>query len=258
MHRRSRREQVELPGEPLERRALDDRRDDDDEEHGIEDRVRVRHVLRREHEGREHDRDRTAEPGPPEQGALAIGEGAERRRGPHGCGSDQEHQQQRQGQTGQSDVRQVLREHEQAEHDEERDLRQEREPFVEGDELASVAGRRAADGEADEVDGEEAAAADHVRGAEGERSGGDGRDWSKRADRVGHAREHPRRSQSEHDANQEPEPDLLYDQHREVVETVRSRASRSTRSGRASARSPSGRCRPTRPRACAPAGVGCA
>ena len=44
----------------------------------------------------------------------------------------------------------------------------------------------------------------------------------------------------------------------QVVDPVRVAAARSRRSGRASARSPSGRCRPTRPRACARAGAGCA
>ena len=51
---------------------------------------------------------------------------------------------------------------------------------MEGDELAAVARRRAADGEADEVDGEEAAAADHVCGAERERAGGDARRQARR------------------------------------------------------------------------------
>ena len=83
-------------------------------------------------------------------------------------GPDHDDEQRRQRQPGERDLRQPVREDEQPEHDEERDLREEREPFVERDELAPVRRRRAADGEADEVDGEEAAAAEDVRRAEGE------------------------------------------------------------------------------------------
>ena len=79
---------------------------------------------------------------------------------------------------------QIAREDEQAEDDEERHLRKEGEAFVEGNELPAVTRRRAAYGEADEVDREEAAAADHVCGAERERACGQRRDRHEGADRV--------------------------------------------------------------------------
>jgi hypothetical protein len=94
---------------------------------------------------------------------------------------------------------------------------------VEGDELAPVARRRAADREADEVDGEEAAAADHVRGAERERAGGHRRDRREGADRVREPREDPDRGRPERDADQQPEADLLDDEDQEVVDPVRVR-----------------------------------
>ena len=88
-------------------------------------------------------------------------------------------------------VRQVRGEDEQAEDDEERDLGGEREPLVEGDEVAAVAGRRAADREADQVDREEAAAADHVGDAERERRRRERRHRREGADRVRQARRRP-------------------------------------------------------------------
>ena len=118
-------------------------------------------------------------------------------------------------------MRQVFGEDEQAEHDEERDLRGEREPFVERDELAPVAGRRAADGEPDEVDGEEAATAEHVRRAERDRRGGEGRDRCERADRRRDAREDPGRKGAEDDADDEADPDLAHDFECEVCGAVR-------------------------------------
>ena len=64
---------------------------------------------------------------------------------------------------------------------------------MEGDELAAVARRRAADCEADEIDREEAAAPDHVRNTERERAGGHGRHGREGADRVGEPPEDPDR-----------------------------------------------------------------
>ena len=118
-------------------------------------------------------------------------------------------------------MREVAGEDEQAEHDEERDLRGEREPFVERDELPPVAGRRAADGEPDEVDGEEAAAAEHVRRAEGDRRRGEGRDRCERADRRRDAREDPGREGAEDDADDKADPDLAHDLECEVGGAVR-------------------------------------
>ena len=94
------------PATHSRRRALHDRRDDDDEEDGVEDRLRVRHVGR-EHERGEHDRHRPAESGPAEQQPLACSEVAERRRRPDGRGPDHEHEQQREREPGSGDVRQL-------------------------------------------------------------------------------------------------------------------------------------------------------
>ena len=194
MHRRRRREQAEASGDPFERRALHDHRDDDDEEDGVEDRVRVRHV-RGEHERREHDRDRAAQPRPAEQQPGRPGRelGEERSTPRTAAGRTTSISTKRQREARKRHVDQVAREDEQAEHDEDRDLREEGEALVEGDELAAVARRRAADGEPDEVDREEAAAADHVRGAERERAGGDRGDRREGADRVGEPPEDPDR-----------------------------------------------------------------
>ena len=133
---------------------------------------------------------------------------------------DDEHQEECQRQPRQRHVSQLAREDEQAEHDEDRDLREESEPFVEGDELAPVARRRAPDRETDEVDGEKAAAPDHVRGAEGECAGGDRRDGGEGADRVREPSEDPDRGSAEHGADEQPETELLDDQQREVVEAI--------------------------------------
>ena len=149
-----------------------------------------------------------------------------------------EHEGQRQ--SGQRHVRQVVGEDEQAEHDEERDLREEGEALVEGDELPAVARRRAADGEPDQVDREEAAAADHVGGAERERAGGDRGDRGEGADRVGKACEDPRgkrRRARRRRGGRAP----ICSRSEGRGRRIRTRPdARSTRSGRASARSPVG------------------
>ena len=174
------------------------------------------------------------------------------------AGRDQEHQHERQREARERHVAQLAREDQQPEDDEDRDLREEGEPFVEGDELASVARRRAADREPDEVDREEAAAADHVGGAERERAGGHRRHRREAADRVGEPPEDPDRDRAERDADEQSEADLLDDQEREVVEAVRVRTLDPGDQARASARCRSGRSRPTPPRACEPACAGCA
>jgi hypothetical protein len=122
--------------------------------------------LRGEHERGQHDRNGAAQAGPAEQQPLGRGELVERGRQPHGRRPDQHGEQRREPQTGKGDLRQVAGKHQQAEDHEHRDLGEERQPLVEGDELAAVPGRGAADGETDQVDGEEAAAADHVGDAE--------------------------------------------------------------------------------------------
>ena len=109
-----------------------------------------------------------------------------------------------------------MREDEQAEHDEQPDLRCERQSLVEGDELAAVARRRAADRQADEVDGEETAAADRVGRAERHRGRGDRRNRGERPDRLRDAREQPGRRGAERDADEEPEPELPHDLEQQV------------------------------------------
>src|SRR5581483_12091027 len=151
--------------EPFEGCALDERGDDDDEEDGVEDRVVVWHVGG-EGEGGEDDRCRPAEPCPAEQRALTVCESAEGCREPDGDGSRGKDQDGREREPLERDGRKLVREDEQAEHDEQRHLRDERKAFVERDELATVARRRAAHSEPDEVDGEEAAAVESVRGTE--------------------------------------------------------------------------------------------
>ncbi len=152
---------------PLERRPLHERRDDDDEEDGVEDRVAGLHPCG-ERERREHDGDRPTQTRPSEQHTLARREVEGDRRRPHRDRPDQEHEKQRQREPGQHHRGQFVREDEEAEDDEQSDLGDEREPFVEADELPPVARRGASDSETDEVDGEEAAPPDHVRESERE------------------------------------------------------------------------------------------
>ena len=150
--------------------------------------------LGREHEGREHDRDRSAQPGPAEQQPFTRGEVAERRGDPDRGGPDRgARAASASASPATATSGELAREHEQAEDDEQRDLRDERDALVERDELPPVARRRAADREPDEVHGEESAPADHVGGAERQRGGRDRRDRRERADRVGEAGEPPRR-----------------------------------------------------------------
>ena len=192
--------------------------------------------VRREREGREHDRHGAAQARPAEEqrargcvkrlnaveAQTAAGRATRIR-------SEREREARSSATSGS-----WLREDEQAEHDEEHDLGDEREALVEGDELAPVARRRAADREADEVDGEEAAAADHVGGAERERRRGDRRDGRERADRLRDARERPtsppRRARRRRAS---PSPSWRTTRSDEVAEAVGVRAARSRRSARA-------------------------
>ncbi len=128
--------------------------------------------LGREHERREHDRHSPPEPCPPEEQPLAGGEVVERGRHPDRGGPNEEYEEQRECQPRGRDIRELTWEHEQAEHDEQRDLREERKSFVEADELPAISRRRAADGETHEVHGEEAATPDDVRSSEGQSSRG--------------------------------------------------------------------------------------
>ena len=59
-----------------------------------------------------------------------------------------------------------MREYKEAQDDEQDDLGDKGEPFVEGDELLAITGGRAAYGKPDEVDGEEAATAHDIGGTE--------------------------------------------------------------------------------------------
>ena len=86
--------------------------------------------------------------------------------------------------------------------------------------MAAVAGRRAPDGEADEIDGEEATAADHVGDPECERGRGERGDRSEGTDRVRQAREHPGCERAERDADHEAETQLLDHEQEQVVDAV--------------------------------------
>ena len=184
--RRVRLEQPERARDPLQRRPLQERGDEHDEEDGVEDRLALGHVLG-EHERPEHDRHGAAEPGPAEEGALPVVEVAEGGRDHDRGGADHEDEEEREHEPGHHHGRQVAREDEQAEDDEHRHLREEGEVLVEVDELAAVARRRAADGEPDEVDGEEAAAPEDVGDPEGKRRRGDRGDRGERARRSARA-----------------------------------------------------------------------
>ena len=112
-------------------------------------------------------------------------------------------------------------EHEQAEHDEQRDLREERKSFVEADELPAISRRRAADGETHEVHGEEAATPDDVRSSEGQSSRGKRCDGCEGPDRARETGEHPCRGEREDHADQETQRELTYDEQDELVESGR-------------------------------------
>jgi hypothetical protein len=60
-------------------------------------------------------------------------------RGPYGGWTRNEHQEECERKAGQRHVRQLVWEHEETEHDEERNLRNERNSLVERDKLAPVA-----------------------------------------------------------------------------------------------------------------------
>ena len=175
-------------------------------------------TSRREHERGEDDRNGAAQAGPAEQELLARVEVVECGRQEDRDGPDQQHEQQRKREPRGRDVRKLAGEDEQAEHDEHRDLGEEREALVEADELPAVARRRAADREADEVHGEEAAAAEDVGGAERDAGGCERRDRRERADGAGKAREDPRRREREDDSDHEAEPELADDEQDEIAE----------------------------------------
>ena len=137
-------------------------------------------------------------------------EGVERRRHPDGRADDEHSATRVRGR--QRDVRELAREHEQAEHDEQRDLREERDALVEADELPPVARRRAADREADEVHGEEAAAPDRVRSSEGNAAAAsDATGANAPIERGIRAKTRSRQPRARPD--HESEPDLADDEH---------------------------------------------
>ncbi len=113
-----------------------------------------------------------------------------------------------------------MREDEQAEHDEQSDLRGEGEPLVEGDELTAIARRRTADCEPDKIDGKEAAAANRVRGAECERGGCEGSDRNECADSGRKSSEDPCGCRAQADSDDQAEPDLSDDERDHVLDAV--------------------------------------
>ena len=87
---RCERDHPEPLGHPFERRPLDQGRDGDDEEDGVEDRLAALQPGR-QRERAEHDRHGAAQARPAEQRALAVGEAAERGRRPDGDRPDHDH-----------------------------------------------------------------------------------------------------------------------------------------------------------------------
>ena len=217
--RRREGDHLELLGDPFQGRSLDERRDHDDEEDGVEDGLAVLHVLG-EDDRPEHDRDGAAQPGPAQQRPLAGVEAAPGRRDPDCHRPDQEHEQCRERQPGESDGTEIAGEDEQPEHDEHHHLRDEGEPFVELDQIPAEPRRGAAHGEPDQVDGQEAAAAAHVGDPERERPRGDRGDRRERPDRVGQARERPGRDDAERDPDHQAEAELAEEQQAEIGDPV--------------------------------------
>ena len=151
-----------------------------------------------------------------------------------------------------------MREHEQPEHDEEGDLGDEGDSFVEGDEVAPVARRRAPDSQADEIDGEEAAAADHLRRAKRDGCRGERSDGGECTDRLWDAAEQPRCGRTESHADRKGSgrgrrfrPHASAWRHR--TRSPQDRPSPAPFRGRGRRRAPAARCAPppARPR-CSP------
>ena len=124
-------------------------------------------------EGREHHRDRAAQPRPAEDQPLASAEAIEggRQRGGERPRDERDHQ----GEQGSFDqhVAELTREDEQPEGEEERDLGHPGEALVEGGDRALRRDLGAAERQAGQIDGQEARAVDDRRATVGEPGGGD-------------------------------------------------------------------------------------
>ena len=165
---------AEPAGEPLDRRALEQRRDHDREEDDVEEvaALALRHTLDHGKRG-EHDRDRTAEAGPTEHQPLARGEAIERSRERGRQRPREEDKQQPEGGPLDPYVVQLAREDEQAKREEHDDLSHPGEPLVENRHGLLRRDACRAEHEARQVGGEEAGAVQRLGAAEREAGGGE-------------------------------------------------------------------------------------
>ena len=117
--------------EPLERRALQQRGDQHGEEHDVEELPRPVDALD-DGEGREDDRHRAAQARPPERDALVEREAHPDRAREGRDRPGDEHEDEREDDPLEPHAAEVRREHEQAQDEEHPELRDPREPVVEG------------------------------------------------------------------------------------------------------------------------------
>ena len=128
--RAGRREEAEPPGDPLERRSLHDRGDDDDEEDGVEDRVAL---------GTSEERTKVAStigtaprsPAQPSSSRSRALKSLKAVEAQTAAGRITTTSSSASARPASGDVGEFAWEDEQAEHDEQHDLREEGEPFVE-------------------------------------------------------------------------------------------------------------------------------
>ena len=203
----------EPPREALERHALEDGREDDDEEGDVEDAT-APGDSGDDGEGREHDRDAAAQSRPPEQHALAGAQPLERRHDPHCGGSRDEGQEEREHGGAAGHGHELRRHHQQPERQEERDLGDPGDALVK-DRQRALRRQLARGGERDagDVDREEARAVEHVRAAEGQPGDGERRNGIQAASGQAGDPQQADRADADSDAADEPQPELADEQH---------------------------------------------
>ncbi len=204
----------------LERRPLQDRREDDDEEGDVEHPAAAGHPG--EHgEGGQDDGYAAAEPGPAEQDALAGPQALQRRHGPHGRGPRHEGEEERERRRAAGDGDEVRRHDEQPERQEQGDLREPGDAVVEvrqrGPRRKAGRGRER---EAGDVDREEARPVQHVGRAEGQAGDRERRDGVQARDRKPRDREQPCDAETHARAAHEPRRELADEQHEHVGDAV--------------------------------------
>ena len=211
---------AEQPRHRLDRAALDDRREQHDEERDVE--VEHPRFLAQfgDREGREHDRGAAPQAGPAQHETLAqIEPGTQReqdrRRRPRDRGGDD-------GDRGslRSDLQELAREDEQPESEEESELRHPGEALVEGDDRAPRRRRGRAEHEPGQVDRQEAGAVQRECGAEGEQRGRHGghRVQAGRRQRDPAQEQHGERGDG--DSHHEADRELAHDEQQRVLEPV--------------------------------------